>query len=245
MSRRRGPAPQIVMVVAAVIAVGALVASLWFVTRGGDDPEPADTPTAAATASPTASESWSWPTAPPGPSQAPTGSPVPGDGSFVDPAQVDRSDPGAVAEAAALLTVSHDTALDESLTDAQARLGSLADPSVLDALVAPERSVVGADWLAVAPYDGYTTPAAELIPRHDQLGDHEGHDHAPGEHQDYLNGEPVEGYEFRVTYQWAGREQIPAEVQPEAQTRTVLVTVADREGQWTVVAPPFVETPVG
>lgn len=158
---------------------------------------------------------------------------TPGDGTFLDPSEVDRTDPGEVARAAALLMVSHDTATDDTTTDATLRARDLMAPEVAEAVTEPERGSLLEDWLTAADHRAYTSPAATAVTIPSLEHAHE------GEHEEPVvtsaTGETVEPYEFQVVYQWHPRTPWTMEDPPPEGTRVVQLSVAERDGQWMVV----------
>lgn len=187
---------------------------------------------------PSASASpWEWPVE----TSSPAAGLEPGEGSFPDPAAVDRTDPDAVAEAVARISASHDAALDSSELDALERAGELVDPALLGAERA-ERTTVGPVWLAAQEHEAYSsaevTPVEILALSHSHEGETEA-EHA--EHADRMgaeavsaDGEEVLAYEFEVVYQWKGRDGWGSEP-ADAQVRGVQLSVAERGGEWVVV----------
>lgn len=218
---------------------------------GWDDPPPSASPSessasapATASSSPTgspsaASPSPSWPVE----TEAPPEDVVPGEGSFVDPSEVDRTDPDAVAEAAASLYGSHDTLVDQSEADSRERVAPLLDPWLLE-VPQPQNPSPGGLWLVAQEHDAYSQPLVTplTVPAlgHEHAGEtaeeHAAHAEGAviGMPTVTADGEPALGYQFDVLYHWQGRDDWVSS--PEtAQKREVKLTLVERDGKWIVV----------
>lgn len=149
---------------------------------------------------------------------------VPGDGTWASPESVDRSDPDAVAKAVARISAEHDTVTDRTMTAAVLRAGDLISEEVRAVQVEPERGSFTESWLAAAEVDGYSTPLVQSTPQHVE------HEHEEAL-VDPVTGEELHPYTFTVTPNWVARSGDPVEGEP----RTVYLSVAERDGKWTVV----------
>lgn len=240
-NRHRAPVRKSVTPLVSVLAVVlGLVAVTWAVLAtvfGGDDSEstaPAPQPSASAPASPSA-----WPVE----TEAPQEDVVPGEGTFLDPGAVDRTDPDAVAAAAATLYGSHDTVLDDSESDSRERVAPLLDPSLLE-IPQPENPSPGGLWLVAQEHDAYSLPVATPLPipalERDHAGEtaefHEAHSRGAevGMPTSTADGEPALAYYFDVLYHWQGRDGWVS-VPETGQHREVRLTLVERDGQWVVV----------
>lgn len=218
---RRGP-----VAVVSAVAVGlglGVVAWLGVSALLAGDPQPS-----APDPSPSVSQPWTWPVQTVEPSEPV----VPGEGTFVDPAGVDRTDPDAVAEAAARALASHDTLTDEDYTDSEARALEFYAPE-LPPMGAAERATVGASWLEAQEHDGYTTPVLSPVPVPIH-GPEPGRGPWLGVPTVSADGEDVLAYQYRVLLNWAGRDGWGSDPR-EAQVRVVKLSLAERDGQWVVV----------
>ena len=166
---------------------------------------------------------------------------VPGDGTFIDPEEVDRADPDAVAEAAAGLYASHDTLLDRSESDARERAAPFLDPSLLE-LPQAENPMLGEEWLEAQKHEAYSLPMVT------PLTDIAAEEHAVevpagqlGVPVETGSGEPALAYQFDVLYHWQGRDGWVSEPS-QGQKREVRLALVERGGQW-IVAEAFYGTP--
>lgn len=232
----------------AVIVFLAVVLAVVGIMLWPDGEEPA------AQAGPTPSASTAAPSA--APSRVPvTPAPreagvAPGDGTFLDPADVDRTDPDAVATAAATLFASHDTLLDGSEESARWRAKPLLDPALLEGPFV-ETPSPGAAWLEAQQHDGYTSPkvtpltvpALEHAHEGETEAEHAAHEGRVGQPTETAEGVPALGYEFDVHYRWGGRDGWTPD-SDEGHKRTVRLALVDRDGKWTV-AEAYYGQPVG
>lgn len=216
-----------------LLAIG--VRTVFF---GGGDPAPSPSATASATPAPTDQLPWPIETRTPPPDV------VPGEGTFTDPAQVDRTNPDAVAEAAAQLLGSHDTLVDDSEADSRERAAELLIPELLE-LPQVENSKPDAQWLAAQEHDAYSQPLVAVLTVPALGHGHEGE--TPEEHAAHAEeqvwigmptetaeGEPALGYQFDVLYHWQGRDGWISEPD-DAQKREVRLALVERDGVWVVV----------
>lgn len=204
-----------VLIAATVVSLAALIVVVVVAVMAANRPEPREAVAGKIT---TAEPSWPVPT--PGPVEA-----EPGEGTFTDPALVDRTDPDAVALAVAELSASHDTVTDRTETAAVLRAGDLMDPDLVASIREPDR---GAPWVLAAEHEAYSVPVVRPAAIPPQLE----HEHE-GEAVEF-QGEEIRPYMFDVTYGWQGRDGWVSDP-TDVQVRSVMLSLAERDGQWVVV----------
>ncbi len=141
---------------------------------------------------------------------------TPGEGTFSDPREVDRSDVEATAEAAALMLHSWDTATDRTQTAAAIRAKPLMSSKWANHQVEPERNGNQAAWLEPAEHQAYSAPS--LIP-------------AVGDVSRYVAADKaIRAYD--LTWRWISRDGHPIEATGQ---RQVVIYLEKHSGQWDVV----------
>ena len=239
--RKRRPLLKLMFwaLLAFIVVVVAVVAILLWPRPGSPAAQtaPSQSPSPSASqASPSTAVS-DWPVATAAPREAGV---APGDGTFLDPAGVDRTDPDAVAEATAVLLASHDALLDDSEASAKLRAKPLLDPALLEGPSA-ENPSPGPQWLEAQQHDAYTQPLVTplTVPAlgHAHEGEseaeHAEHEGRVGQSTELAGGEAALGYEYDVLYHWQGRDGWVSE--PEAgQKRAVRLSLVERDGVWVV-----------
>lgn len=90
---------------------------------------------------------------------SPTPAATPGDGTFMDPSAVDRSDVEATAEAAAMLLHSWDTTTDATQTAAAIRAKPLMSKEWASKQVEPERNGAQGAWLEPSQHQAFSVPS--------------------------------------------------------------------------------------
>lgn len=203
----------VLAVVAAVVVLG------WMTFAGPADPQPAVAPssTAPSTASAQPSAEPSWPVQTREPAEV-----EPGEGTFVDPAKVDRKDADAVAVATAKLLASHDTAVDTDEYDADTRARAFYLPDLPAA--GGEGDSSDEVWLVAQQDEAYSVPAVTDV----------GVPHDLAEGAKGADGKPVVPYQFHVTYNWVDRDG-KAVQGTGTQERIVRLALRKVDGEWVVV----------
>jgi hypothetical protein len=229
------------LVVTGALAAIVVAAVVWvFAPIVSKDDAPEAAPSGSASESP-------WPVE----TQTPPADVTAGDGTFRDPAEVDRANPDAVAEATAELFGSHDTLLDSSEAESRDRAAPLLTPELLE-LPRVETPSPGWQWLEAQKHEAYSEPQVGALNVPALGHSHEGEteeEHAA--HADEAanigmptvtaSGEPALGYQFDVVYHWVGRDGWVPE-NSEGIVREVRLALVERDGQW-VVAEAFYGSP--
>jgi hypothetical protein len=145
---------------------------------------------------------------------------VPGDGTFQQVADVDRTDVEATARAAAILLHSWDTATDRTETAAAIRARPLFSQAWAEAQVEPARNSAQGHWLGPAEHRAYSR--AQAVP---SIGDVS---HEVGE------GRVARAY--TVSWRWASRD---GQSVPGTGRRQVVLYLEQHAGAWEVVGHRF------
>jgi hypothetical protein len=149
------------------------------------------------------------------PSSMPTPE-VPGDGTFPQVEDVDRTDVESTARAAAILLNSWDTATDRTETAAAIRAKPLMSDEWAAHQIEPERNSSQGSWLDPAKHRAYSR--AQAVPA---IGDVT---------RDVADDKAVRAY--KVTWRWASRDGEPAE---GTGTRHVTIYLETHSGAWEVL----------
>ncbi|GGG69248.1 hypothetical protein GCM10011374_37090 [Kocuria dechangensis] len=155
----------------------------------------------------------------PAPEASPPSAPtpeVPGDGTFPQVQDVDRTDVESTARTAAILLHSWDTAVDRTETAAAIRATPLMSEEWADAQVEPARNSSHGEWLGPAEHRAYSR--AQAVPAIGDASADVGEDRA------------VRAYE--VSWRWASRDGEPA---PGTGSRQVTIYLEKHSGAWEVV----------
>lgn len=151
---RRSTAGRFAVAAAALVITATLMAGC-----SGEDGEPTATSTTPRT--PAQAQQWD-PNDPPRTIEPTAATP-----SSVLPdaaAELDRSNPDAVSQAAVQIWFSWDTATDRGPNDATARAASLLTKKFADSLFATGSNSPGGQWLTWAEQDAVVTPTIRLMP---------------------------------------------------------------------------------
>lgn len=213
------------IVVAAVVLVMVMVFAVGYFI---DQREPKDytpgevTPPPSSTTVPEPSPSqWpsSWPATP-----SPTPSPdvEVGEGTFIDPGAVTRSDMNAVAESFIELTVSWDTLHDEGTQSGLDRAMPLVDDA---AVFKSGGNGIGAGWLNASGHQAYSVPSVQFTPEAFHIEEGADLTFPP-------TGEPITPIVAEASYRWQGRDGWVSET---SASRTVFLSMIERDGQWFVI----------
>ncbi|MFC4905666.1 hypothetical protein BJF77_18425 [Kocuria sp. CNJ-770] len=141
---------------------------------------------------------------------------TPGEGTFLDPTDVDRTDVEATAEAAALLIHSWDTVTDRTQTAAAIRAKPLMSEEWAANQIEPERNGNQAAWLKPSEHQAYSAPS--ITPA---VGDVS---------RDVANDKVIRAYD--LTWRWISRDGQEIEATGR---RQVVIYLEKHSGQWEVV----------
>lgn len=147
----------------------------------------------------------------------PSASPIPGEGTFPTPEDVDRTDVDSVAEVTAKIANSFDTTTDTTETAALLRAKPLMTTKYAETLAEPQRNGNQAEWLAPAEHDAYSSPSLQPA-----ASDVTAHDYGPNR----------AARAYTVTWKWQGRD---GEILDSDTRRNVVVYLEKHRGQWQVV----------
>ncbi|WP_458117312.1 hypothetical protein [Arthrobacter sp. D2-10] len=153
-------------------------------------------------------------------SEAATTQPTPGDGSFVQPSDADRTDADSTAEVAALMLHSWDTTTDRTQTAAAVRTKALMSEDWATQQVEPERNAAQGAWLEPAEHQAYSSPS--IVP-------------APGDvSQDVAEDKAIRAY--NVSWRWESRN---GEELASTGQRIVTIYLEEHNERWYVAGHQF------
>ena len=146
--------------------------------------------------------------------------PTPGEGSFTETSDADRTDPDSTAEIAALMLHSWDTTTDRTQTAAAIRAKPLMSEDWAAHQIEPERNAAQGAWLKPAQHQAYSSPS--IVP-------------TPGDvSEDVTEDKAIRAYE--VNWRWESRdgEELTATGQ-----RIVTLYLEKHDERWHVVGHQF------
>lgn len=149
-----------------------------------------------------------------------TAKPTPGEGTFVEASDADRTDVDSTAEVAALMLHSWDTATDRTQTAAAVRAKPLMSEDWAAQQIEPERNAAQGAWLEPAEHQAYSSPS--IVP-------------APGDvSQDVAEDKAIRAYD--VTWRWESRD---GEKLTATGKRIITVYLEKHDERWHVVGHQF------
>ncbi|MDF9277446.1 hypothetical protein P4U43_06520 [Arthrobacter sp. EH-1B-1] len=156
----------------------------------------------------------------PATSNGDTGEPTPGEGSFIESTDADRTDADSTAEVTALMLHSWDTTTDRTQTAAAIRAKSLMNEDWAAQQVEPERNAAQGAWLEPAQHQAYSSPS--IVPAPSDVS------------KDIAEDKAIRAYDVR--WQWESRngEQLTATGQ-----RIVTIYLEKHDERWYVVGHQF------
>lgn len=145
---------------------------------------------------------------------------TPGDGTFIEASDADRTDADSTAEIAALMLHSWDTTTDRTQTAAAVRATPLMSEDWAAHQVEPERNAAQGAWLEPAQHQAYSSPS--IVP-------------APGDVSgDVAEDNTIRAYE--VSWRWESRD---GEELPTTGQRIVTIYLEKHDERWYVVGHQF------
>lgn len=149
-------------------------------------------------------------------SESAAAAPTPGEGSFTEASDAERTDVDSTAEVAALILHSWDTMTDKTQTAAAVRTKPLMSEDWAAQQIEPERNAAQGAWLEPAEHQAYSSPS--IVP-------------APGDvSQDVAPDKAIRAYD--VSWRWISRDG--AELTATGQ-QIVTIYLEKHDGQWQVV----------
>lgn len=140
---------------------------------------------------------------------------MPGEGTFANAGDADRSDADSTAEVAALLLHSWDTLIDRTQTAAAVRAKDLMNEEWASHQVEPERNGAQGEWLKPSRHQAYSSPS--VVPGAGDVA------------QEVAPDKAIRFY--HVTWRWIARDG--AEL-PDTSTHVVTLYLEKQDGLWSV-----------